>query len=36
MNYAMSFLEGISYDEFIGDKKTIYAVVRAVEIKKKR
>jgi len=29
---AMGFVEGMSYDEFARDKKTIYAVVRAVEI----
>ncbi|MBO3840420.1 MAG: DUF86 domain-containing protein [Candidatus Brockarchaeota archaeon] len=32
MNDAMGFVEGISYDEFVSDKKTIYAVLRAVEI----
>ncbi|MCX8183623.1 MAG: DUF86 domain-containing protein [Crenarchaeota archaeon] len=32
MKDAMSFVEGLSYDEFASDKKTIYAVVRAVEI----
>ncbi len=32
MNDAVGFVEGISYDEFASDKKTIYAVVRAIEI----
>jgi uncharacterized protein with HEPN domain len=32
MDDAIGFVEGMSYDEFARDKKTIYAVVRAVEI----
>lgn len=32
MDDAMSFVEGIEYDDFSKDKKTIYAVVRAIEI----
>ena len=29
---AMEFVESISYDEFIKDNKTIFAVIRALEI----
>lgn len=32
MNKAMEFIDGISYEEFIQDDKTIFAVVRAIEI----
>ncbi|MBO3798282.1 MAG: DUF86 domain-containing protein [Thermoproteota archaeon] len=32
MGDAIDFIEGMSYDNFAKDKKTIYAVVRAVEI----
>ena len=32
MSDAMSFVEGMKYDDFIKDRKTIYAVVRAIEI----
>jgi len=32
MNDAMSFVEGKKYEDFVKDKKTIYAVVRALEI----
>jgi uncharacterized protein with HEPN domain len=32
MDDAIGFVEEMSYDEFARDKKTIYAVVRAVEI----
>jgi len=32
MNKAMMFVEGMSYEEFIQDEKTIFAVVRALEI----
>ena len=27
-----SFIEGITYSEFVGDKKTLYAAERAIEI----
>lgn len=27
-----AFTEGMSYDDFVGDKKTTYAVVRGIEI----
>lgn len=29
---ALEFVEGIAYEEFLADDKTVYAVVRAVEI----
>ncbi|MGE3800970.1 MAG: DUF86 domain-containing protein [Candidatus Kapaibacterium sp.] len=29
---GLSFIEGMSYDEFINDEKTIYAVIRALEV----
>jgi len=29
---AMSFVEGMKYDDFLKDRKTIYAVIRAIEI----
>ena len=32
MNAAMEFISSITYDDFVKDTKTIYAVVRAVEI----
>jgi len=32
MNDAMSFVEGMEYDDFLNDRKTIYAVIRAIEI----
>lgn len=32
MNAAMEFVSSITYDDFVKDTKTIYAVVRAVEI----
>jgi len=32
MNDAMSFVEGMEYDDFLKDRKTIYAVIRAIEI----
>jgi len=32
MDDAMSFVEGVGYDDFIKDRKTAYAVTRAVEI----
>lgn len=32
MNNAIKFVDDMSYDEFIQDTKTIYAVVRSIEI----
>lgn len=32
MDDAMSFVEGMEYDDFIKDRKTIYAVIRTIEI----
>ncbi|MEM2571076.1 MAG: DUF86 domain-containing protein [Thermoproteota archaeon] len=32
MNKAMRFIEGMSYEQFIKDDKTVFAVVRALEI----
>jgi len=32
MDDAMRFVEGMEYDDFVKDKKTAYAVTRAVEI----
>lgn len=32
MNNAMSFVEGMEYDDFLKDRKTYYAVIRAMEI----
>lgn len=32
MNKATEFVKGISYEKFIEDEKTIFAVVRALEI----
>jgi len=32
MNDAMSFVEGMKYEDVVKDRKTIYAVVRALEI----
>jgi len=32
MNDALSFIEGIEYDDFVKEKKTVYAVMRAVEV----
>ncbi len=32
MNAAGSFIENMSYDEFINDQKTVYASIRAVQI----
>ncbi|MCY2988455.1 MAG: DUF86 domain-containing protein [Planctomycetota bacterium] len=29
---ALEFVEGIAYEDFLGDDKTVYAVVRALEI----
>ncbi len=32
MNKALKFVEGVSYEEFAKDDKTIFAVIRAIEI----
>ncbi len=32
MNNAIKFVEGMSYEEFSQDNKTIFAVIRAIEI----
>jgi len=32
MNDALRFVKGLEYDDFVKDKKTVYAVTRAVEI----
>ncbi len=32
MEDAMSFVEGVDYEDFVKDKRTIYAVIRAVEV----
>ena len=32
MDEAESFVDGMTFDDFIGDKKTAYAVIRAIEI----
>jgi len=32
MDDAMRFVEGMEYDDFVKDRKTVYAVTRAVEI----
>ena len=32
MDKALKFVEGMSYEEFANDDKTIFAVVRAIEI----
>ena len=32
MDKATSFIEGMSYDEFKSDDKSIFAVIRAIEI----
>jgi len=32
MDDAMSFVEGMDYDDFVKNRKTIYAVIRAIEI----
>ena len=32
MNKALKFIEGMSYEEFAQDNKTVFAVVRAIEI----
>jgi uncharacterized protein with HEPN domain len=32
MNKAINFIKGMTYEQFIQDDKTIFAVVRALEI----
>jgi len=32
MDDALRFVEGAEYDDFVKDRKTVYAVTRAVEI----
>ncbi len=32
MNKAMEFVEGMEYEDFICDDKTIFAVIRAIEV----
>jgi len=32
MTNAMEFIKGMSYEEFVRDVKTVYAVIRAIEI----
>jgi uncharacterized protein with HEPN domain len=32
MNDAMSFVEDMEYEDYLKDRKTIHAVVRAIEI----
>jgi len=32
MENAMDFIRGMSYEEFVKDTKTVYAVIRAIEI----
>ncbi|WP_456469311.1 HepT-like ribonuclease domain-containing protein [Archaeoglobus sp.] len=32
MDKALKFVEGMSYEEFVQDDKTVFAVVRAIEI----
>ncbi len=32
MNKALKFVEGMNYEEFAKDDKTVFAVVRAIEI----
>ena len=32
MEDAIGFVEGINYDDFVKDKKSVYAVTRAIEI----
>jgi len=32
MNNAMDFIRGMSFDDFVKDTKTVYAVIRAIEI----
>jgi len=32
MNKALKFVEGMSYEEFAKDDKTVFAVIRAIEI----
>jgi len=32
MDDVMRFVKGVEYDDFVKDKKTVYAVTRAIEI----
>ena len=32
MDDALSFVKGMDYDTFVKDRKTVYAVIRALEI----
>jgi len=32
MEYALEFIQGITYEQFVGDKKTINAVLRSIEV----
>lgn len=32
MDDAVRFVEGVEYDDFVKDRKTVYAVTRAIEI----
>lgn len=32
INSGMEFIEGMKYDEFAKDAKTVYAVIRAIEV----
>ena len=32
MDDALTFIEGVSYEEFLKDRKTVYAVIRTLEI----
>ena len=32
MDDAISFVKGMNYDVFVNDRKTVYAVIRALEI----
>jgi uncharacterized protein with HEPN domain len=32
MDDALTFIEGINYEEFLKDRKTVYAVIRTLEI----
>ncbi|MBO9371207.1 MAG: DUF86 domain-containing protein, partial [Chloroflexi bacterium] len=32
MEDALEFIQGITYEQFVGDKKTINAVLRSIEV----
>jgi len=32
MDDALTFIEGMNYKDFLNDRKTVYAVIRALEI----